>query len=125
LPVEAEWEYACRAGSVAPYPGGDDKTLQAYAWFKDNSRNRLQPVGKKKANAFGLFDMHGNHRDWCGLAEAGSRLFTPLPKADVDDRPTRGGHFTDGAERLRCAARNWGHFASMGMGGMRVVKEIP
>jgi formylglycine-generating enzyme required for sulfatase activity len=97
--------------------------LQRFAWFDANATMRLQPVGKLKANAFGLFDMHGNHAEWCGIAERDSPLFTPIP-GDPNNRPSRGGQFFDPAEKLRSAARDWGHHTSMGKGGFRVLKEI-
>ena len=124
LPTEAEWEFTCRAGSVDPYHAGDHKSLQRYAWFKANSKMRLQPVGTCKANAFGLFDMHGNHAEWCSIAERNSPLFTPIPGTDSNLRPSRGGSFFDSAERIRSAARDWGPANSMGKGGFRVLKEL-
>lgn len=116
LPTEAEWEYACRAGTKTAYSFGDDPSaLGDYAWYVENSE-KPQPVGKKKPNPWGLFDMHGNVSEWCldhYLADAYSRYpadratLGPVALPDEKEYPyvARGGSWDDDADRLRSAAR--------------------
>lgn len=112
LPTEAEWEYACRAGSEAKYGFGDSDTdLADYAWFSKNSV-RTQPVGKKKANAWGLFDMHGNVWEWCSdwkgsytVDEAEDPKGAPVGPS-YGHRVFRGGSWGSTAAHCRSAARN-------------------
>jgi formylglycine-generating enzyme required for sulfatase activity len=80
LPTEAEWEYACRAGSTSKYSFGDDEgQLCDYAWFSGNSNQKTNPVGQKKPNAWGLYDMHGNVLEWC------ADWYDDYPKQAVTD----------------------------------------
>ena len=109
LPTSAEWEYACRAGSNTGYFFGDDpKSLDDYSWFKDNSDNKTHPVGQKKPNAWGLYDMHGNVWEWC------ADWFGDSPQGDMTDptgpkegliRVSRSGSFLSLSERCRSAHR--------------------
>lgn len=75
LPTEAEWEYACRAGTTGDYAGDVD----AMAWYRSNSDNKTHPVAQKQANAWGLYDMHGNVYEWC------SDWYGAYPNGDVTD----------------------------------------
>jgi formylglycine-generating enzyme required for sulfatase activity/serine/threonine protein kinase len=97
LPTEAEWEYACRAGSTSRFCFGDsDDGLDAYAWFGNNSDSKTHPVGLKKPNAWGLYDMHGNVWEWCA-DWYDSGYYVASPSSDPQgpssgsDRVSRGG----------------------------------
>jgi formylglycine-generating enzyme required for sulfatase activity len=104
---EAEWEYACRAGSEAAYCYGDSEAeLRDYAWYRGNSGSH--PVGEKKPNGFGLYDMHGNVWEWCldGRRDYGAEPDSdPVGPLDGASRALRGGSWNDGAGYVRAAAR--------------------
>jgi formylglycine-generating enzyme required for sulfatase activity len=114
LPTEAEWEYACRAGSQTAYSFGDDPAqLGDYAWFADNSEGTgTKPVRQKLPNAFGLYDMHGNAAEWVmdgygKYPEADGPLAgTDWVKTDKPDpRTVRGGSWEFSAAQCRSASR--------------------
>ena len=126
LPTEAEWEYACRAGTTTAYSFGDDPDdLDDFAWYFDNSEVRGEPgyqkVGQKKPNPWGLYDMHGNASEWVldqYFADYykqfdGKTTARPLAPATTEyPRAARGGCWDDDPDRLRSAARiasnaNW------------------
>jgi len=86
LPTEAEWEYAARAGAPDP----PRASLGEYAWFADNSDDESHPVGLKKPNAWGLYDMLGNVREWVD-DRAAYYDYTPLPEVSVDPKGPQGG----------------------------------
>ena len=104
LPTEAQWEYACRAGTLGDYAG----SLDALGWYAGNSGNQTHPAGQKQANAWGLFDMHGNVWEWCadwyGDYPGGS-VSDPTGKASGTDRVYRGGSWGNGAVSCRSVDR--------------------
>jgi formylglycine-generating enzyme required for sulfatase activity len=115
LPTEAEWEYACRAGSKSAYSFGEgSKSLGDYAWFDQNSNRQTHPVGEKKANAWGLNDMHGNVWEWCsdwyGQYPKGA-VSDPVGTRESSNRVFRGGSWYDHFEYCR-SARRLGYFPS-------------
>jgi formylglycine-generating enzyme required for sulfatase activity len=114
LPTEAQWEYACRAGSQTRYFFGDDvKLLGRYAWYENNSEWKAHPVAQKEANAWGLYDMHGNVRQWAADWFAAD-YYQKSPKEDPPgpsdgaDRVFRGGGWVSHEGTCRAAHRGIG-----------------
>jgi formylglycine-generating enzyme required for sulfatase activity len=110
LPTEAEWEYACRAGTTTAYYFGDDPSkLGDYAWYAGNSGGKYQKVATKKPNAWGLFDMLGNVMEWTldGYAPLKSGNETnPWVKATGPyPHAVRGGSWNDPADKVTCGVR--------------------
>jgi formylglycine-generating enzyme required for sulfatase activity len=111
LPTEAEWEYACRAGSAKKYCYGDDESrLVDYAWYGKNSDGKTHQVGRKKPNAWGLYDMHGNVWEWCADRYdrdyyAKSPRDDPIGPSEGSFRVFRGGGPGWGREVCRSACR--------------------
>lgn len=114
LPTEAEWEYACRAGSNTVYPFGDDAIkLDEYAWYSNNSNNKYQKVGLKKPNTWGLYDMLGNVGEWVldqyqpdYYSTLTDNIIDPVRKPEAKHpRTVKGGAYNDEAKDLRSANR--------------------
>jgi formylglycine-generating enzyme required for sulfatase activity len=109
LPTEAEWEYACRAGTTTAYYSG--KRVDSAGWYGNNSGSKPHPVGEKTANKWGLHDTHGNVREWCwdwyGNYDKGSQT-DPTGTASGTIRVLRGGSWLNIAEFLRSAHRYGG-----------------
>ena len=129
LPTEAEWEYACRAGSTGAYCFGDDEgRLGEYGWYEGNeTQNETHPVGQKKPNAWGLYDMHGNVWEWCqdwhGPYPA-SAVTDPRGPSSGSDRVFRGGGFESGARVIYSTMRGGDVPAKRDMClGFRLVKD--
>ncbi len=129
LPTEAEWEYACRAGSKERFSFGEDEsTLGDYAWYDKNSGSKTHAVAQKKPNAWGLYDMHGNVREWCQdwHGEYGGKASDPPGPSSGTYRVLRGGSGRYGPTSARSAGRYWG---SPGYGrhedtGLRVALHV-
>ncbi|MFH1137966.1 MAG: SUMF1/EgtB/PvdO family nonheme iron enzyme [Pseudomonadota bacterium] len=112
LPTEAQWEYACRAGSETKYCFGDsEEELGNYAWYDKNSASATHPVGEKKPNAWGLYDMHGNVWEWC-LDWYGQyppySVVDPMGPPSGSHRVRRGGGWFYDVEDCRSANRSRG-----------------
>lgn len=132
LPTEAEWEYACRAGTQTRYYWGSDSTdwqVHDYAWAFSLAEGRSHPVGQKKPNAWGLYDMSGNMWEWC--QDWRSNAYDPVDTLNPtgattgEKRVYRGGSWFNKPSTLRTANRN-GHEPDLRFtnSGLRLVMEI-
>jgi formylglycine-generating enzyme required for sulfatase activity len=110
LPTEAEWEYACRSGTRTAYSfGGSSESLGDYCWFSGNSNQQTHPVGEKKPNHWGLYDMHGNVWEWCWDRFTEDRTgggCDPTGPTEGRKRVLRGGGYNDGTWGCRSAVRD-------------------
>jgi len=112
LPTDAQWEFACRAGTGTIWFFGEDaRTIKEYAWCKETSEGRTHAVGELKPNGFGLFDMHGNVWEWCldWWAQgwyANSSSTDPTGPASGSERVDRGGQWNGTAANCRSSVRN-------------------
>jgi formylglycine-generating enzyme required for sulfatase activity len=114
LPTEAEWEYACRAGTTTAFSfDNETQNLDEYGWYASNSNDKYQPVGTKKPNPWGLHDMHGNVAEWTldqylptAYGKRKNEVLNPFEEpAKVYPKVVRGGSWMDAPKRLRSAAR--------------------
>ena len=131
LPSDAEWEYACRAGTTTRWSCGDDKQLlSTFAWFGDNANNTIHVVGQLRPNGFGLFDMHGNVWEWCSGWFVTDTDGTHASPDSADGRPAgvsllRGGAFIAEPTEARSACREWcGSNYGTFKAGFRVARSV-
>ncbi len=137
LPTEAEWEYACRAGApTSRHYGSAEDLLGNYAWYVANSNGRTWPVGSKKPNDYGLFDMYGNAAEWChdaaspyptpGVGQVIEDRENPNPITETQSRVLRGGAFLSPAPQVRSASRSeYPPNSPFILAGLRVARTWP
>jgi len=133
LPTEAQWEHACRAGTATRFSFGDDPDYRAvddYAWHKGNSGARAHPVGRKKPNPWGLYDMHGNVREWCSdwyATYPRDSQTDPVGPVNGRSRVIRGGGWYGQPSHSRSAVRTFigGAGAERNYLGFRVALSLP
>lgn len=117
LPSEAEWEYACRAGSTSKwYFGDNEEELEEYAWYSKNSDRTTHLVGEKLPNDFGLYDIHGNVWEWC----------EDWYDEEKKEKILRGGSWVSDADGTRSSYRFW-NFPDNRSGGVgfRLLRTLP
>ena len=132
LPTEAEWEYACRAGTTTQFSfGNDDAGLGQYGWYLDNAKHKAHPVSLKLPNPFGLFDMHGNLSEWCQdfydeKSYEKPELYDPKGPTSGSFHVVRGDGFQAGSLAHRSTYRRNVSPSSRGnFNSFRIVRELP
>jgi formylglycine-generating enzyme required for sulfatase activity len=130
LPTEAEWEYACRAGTTTRwYCGDDEDELGRVAWCDANSDDQTHPVGEKQPNAWGLYDMHGNVWEWCEDwydKYSAEDMTDPKGPSEATHRVMRGGSWWNSARICGAASRfNYEPRCRYGDLGFRVAADLP
>lgn len=130
LPTEAEWEYACRAGSVGRFSGTDEASLRSLAWYRQNAGELPHRVGAKLPNAWGLYDLQGNAQEWC-LDWFSPDYYRQSPAADPAGpesgaaRALRGGSWLTPLGALRSSSRAWAAPQTRERAiGFRVVRDL-
>lgn len=130
LPTEAEWEYACRAGSRSDwFFGNQSDELENYAWFSNNSEGKVYPTKQKLPNDFGLYDVYGNEWEWCqdfyaANYYAQSPSENPTGPEEGRERVRRGGGFQQAFDQLTSYTRGHGAPVSPSRGAFRIVREV-
>ena len=136
LPTEAQWEYACRAGTTTKYSfGDDDSKLGDHAWLTTNTVSKGEkhpnPVGQRKPNPWGLYDLHGNMQEWCEDVWHESYDGAPTDESawitggEQGHRVQRGGSWMYGTSLCRCAARSHLNYSWNRYGALRVALQFP